>query len=469
MLLSTSFTKLMGMFSLFLLPNILQPSDYGMWLILVLIASYAPILCFGTVETLLKQYPFYYGMNDIIKIKELENGVFSSLIISTLILLFIAASSAVILRTELEYYVQIMFLSAAICFFSSFFSFRFVARQNFKVVSYLEASRAFITFAFLISFSYFWGLKGTILGFFITEILIFFLSLSLNSKINDKLGFNFNPNYILKLIKIGLPITLVWWAFMLQSTVDRLISMSLLGKTETGYYGLGVSIVSVLILIPQIIGRVLYPKINESVGKNLICDELYKLVVIPTKLLSMALPLLIGILLFSSPWIYKFMFPKYMPGLYSAQILFLGSFFLCLIRNGANFIISKDKQLTLLFYAAICLIANTAGSYFLIKIGMKLEGIAISTTISGLIFSILVWRSVFDLMGYSGKEQWKQVLQLMSPFILFISILLIFISQDAKVLINYDYKLLNSLILFILLSFVFYRKDMKAVYNIMKL
>jgi len=45
-------------------------------------------------------------------------------------------------------------------------------------------------------------------------------------------------------VRIGFPITIVWWVLAFQSSTDRLVSAYFLGKTATGYYGLGLSFVA---------------------------------------------------------------------------------------------------------------------------------------------------------------------------------------------------------------------------------
>ena len=41
--------KFIGGFTTIFLAKILQPADYGVWMTMLLIVSYSPIVCFGTV------------------------------------------------------------------------------------------------------------------------------------------------------------------------------------------------------------------------------------------------------------------------------------------------------------------------------------------------------------------------------------------------------------------------------------
>jgi O-antigen/teichoic acid export membrane protein len=416
--------KFIGIFTTFFMARILNPSNYGLWLTLLLIASYSTIACFGTVETLIKQFPYYIGKGELENARKIENGVLGSIVLSAILVLIIGFTfTLLITNIQFQYelgQIRLMLITAVLSFFSAFFYYRFAAHQNFKVASFLDAVRAISSFVLLISFSLMWGLKGAIIGCFISELIICIISGILSNQMCGKVGLSFNLSLIWSLIKIGFPITIIWWVFTIHMTVDRIMSMSLLGKVATGYYGLGISIISTLILIPQVVGQVLYPKINEQVGKSVDQRNITLFVIIPTKALSLMLSLSIGILLLLSSTVYHAIFPKYAPGLASAQILLLGSFFICLIRNGVNFLVAINKQGELLIFFLVSIVVVVLGNFILIKLGFNIEGIAISTAFTGALLASLVWKSVFNNLGYSIINQIKNTLSLYMPFFLLI-------------------------------------------------
>jgi len=422
-------SKFIGSFTSFFTAKILQPPDFGLWITILLIASYAPILSFGTVETLLKQYPYHVGRGEFDRAREIENGVMGSIILSSGLLFLIGAIAYCILRIKstelLSSMILAMFITSSMSFFSAFFYHRFAAHQNFKMVSLLETLRAFLSSILVVGFAWFYGLKGAVLGFLFNEIIICSLSAVLNIRHCGMISWNFNLRLIGRLIRIGLPITIIWWIFMIQSSADRVISISLLGKIATGFYGLGVAIVAIITLLPSAVSRVLYPKVSEGVGRQMAGKDMARLVVDPAFALSLTIPLLVGTILIFLPSIYHYIFPRYLPGLASAQILLLGSFFLCLIRTGINYLISIDKQFLLIRHVLISLIFNIVGNITLVKLGFYIEGIALSTGIAGAMLATLVWKSVFQEMGYSKAEQLKKIVSLYLPFILLLFILLL--------------------------------------------
>jgi O-antigen/teichoic acid export membrane protein len=100
--------------------------------------------------------------------------------------------------------------------------------------------------------------------------------------------------------------------------------MYFLGKEPTGFYSLGMSITSLFILFPQVIGRVLYPKVGESVGKGAGKEEIDTIVMLPTRAIILLTSVASMLAIIFLPIIYKNNFAKYYPGLLSAQILLMG-------------------------------------------------------------------------------------------------------------------------------------------------
>ena len=420
--------QVFGSFNSFFLAKILSPSNYGVWMTLVMVGSLSPILCFGTVETLLKEYPYYIGKEEIDKATKLESGVFGSIALASSFIFFLAVIFPMIIPGHVLGdwipHIRIMVFSAGITLFSAFLYHRFAAHQNFKIVAFLDSFRSFLIFIILISFSWYWGIKGTVIGFIIVESVVCLVSFILSFRYCGKLSICFNFSYLASLVKTGFPISIVWWAYMIQVSVDRGMSMIFLGKELTGFYSLGMSITSLFLLFPQVIGRVLYPKVNQSIGKGAGKSEIDLIVLVPARALSLFTPVASMVLIIMLPVLYRDIFIKYYPGLLSAQVLIMGISFLCIIRGGINYLVSTNKQHKILYYMVICISINVILNYILVKIGLSIFGISVSTVISGLVLSALVWNCVFIGMMYSRKIAFIEIAKLFMPIIVMISIVI---------------------------------------------
>ena len=217
-----------------------------------------------------------------------------------------------------------------------------------------------------------------------------------------------------------MPISLVWWIFIIQSSADRLISISFLGATATGFYGLGVALVSAILLLPQALGSILYPRVNEKMGSSADLQSISALTLMPARMLSLALPIAMGLLLMLSPILYHEILPKYNKGLAVGQLLIAGSFFLCLINTGVNCLIAANKQKRVLVYALISLVTNITLNSVLALSGFGIEGIAVGSSFCGAILTTLVWQDVFQSLGYSRLDSYKQIATLYLPFVILV-------------------------------------------------
>jgi O-antigen/teichoic acid export membrane protein len=421
--------KLIGIMMSFLVARFLQPANYGIWVTLMLIPTYASIFCFGSVETLIKQYPNYIGRGEHAKAVAVENSVLSSVMLSAVGLIVFGSCFELLDSYSKWFSLDVsaypVVVAAAVGLLTAFYSNRFVAHQNFKMVSVLDILRSLCSFSILVAFSWLWGLKGVVAGYTISELLICIFAAKLSWRLYGKGGLNFDPKQMWMTVRVGFPISIFWWIFIIQTSLDRVLSMALLGKTATGYYGLSISIVGAIVLIPQAISRVLYPKVNEMLGRNSGTSAIFETVILPARILSLLLPLMIGIVVIASPFVYQRLLPKYAPGLVSAQILFVGSFFRFCIGNGANFLIASDRQKSLLGYVSVSIIVGLITSMLLVRWNFNINGIALGTGISGAVLFFLVWRSVFKNMGYNVVEQRKELISLVMPFIVLLGILFV--------------------------------------------
>jgi O-antigen/teichoic acid export membrane protein len=424
---SSTLAKCIGACTAFVLPILLEPANYGVWITILLIISYAPIASLGTVETLLKQYPYLMGKKEFLEARNLENSILSSILISAIILFLTGILSYQLIQNSSlaphALLVSIMFATASISMFSSFFYFRIAAHQNFKSTSLIDFVRAITTIIFLVYFSWLWQLNGTVFGYFFNEALICTISIIIGYKICGDINFTFRYRPMWSAVRIGFPITIAWWILNLQTSTDRIVSMALLGQTETGFYGLGATMYSAIILIPVAMNRVLYPRISEEVGKKADKKTILNLVLLPVRILSLVIPVFIGISIFLIPSIYYYVFPKYIPGQSSAQILLLGSFAFCLIGNGANYLIASDKQKKLVIFALVSLVTNILTAIFLVRLEFGIEGIAFSTGLSSFLLSILIWKSVLKDLGFRVLEIWLNMVYLYVPLVLLITLL----------------------------------------------
>jgi O-antigen/teichoic acid export membrane protein len=389
----------------------------------LLLSAYAPIFSLGTVETLLKIVPFLNGDGEREKAKEIEKSVFTFiLIVSAFFLVALFAVPLVLVSDSLKQYIMItrlMLLAVSISMLSAFYYYRLEAYKKFSIVSAITSFRSVATLVLQISLGLLLGLTGVVLGYLLSEVLVCACSVFLSRRLPNSLGLRGNSSLYGMLIKTGMPITIIWWTFMIQTTVDRLVSMSMLGEVQTGFYGIGMSLTAAYLMLPDAINQVLYPSVNEKYGQTRRPQDLAPLVVDPARIMSLVLPFLSCAFVLLLPLIFNYIVPKYIPGLLAAQILIIGALFSGLTRGGANLLISIDKQRLLLALILGSTFLNLVGNILLVRLGLGIAGIAISTAVSSSLLALAVWLLVFKAIGFSMRKGLKLTFELFFPSIIF--------------------------------------------------
>jgi len=420
---ATIAARFFGVVKSFWLARILQPADYGVWIFILLISSYAPILSLGTVETLMKRVPFFRGKGDHEAVGTIEGGVFSFTLIVAAI--FLAASFLVPLALRGETLrrfalpSRLMLLAVTFSSVSSVYYYRLQARHSFDAVSAIATARSAAVLLFQIALGYLWGLNGAVAGFLISEIVVLGYSLLLNARLHEPIRPRAGARLYGDLIRTGLPITIVWWTYMIQTTVDRAVAMAMLGDAATGYYGIGMSIAATFLLLPDAINQVLYPRVSELYGRTQDARHLSPLVVDPARMISLALPLFACLSMLVLPLVFDFIVPQYLPGLGAAQILIVAALYSALTKGGANLLISVDRQWRVLAYLLASIALNLCGNVLFVRLGLGIEGIAASTAIATSFLAVAVWCSVFATVGERRRECARSTASLFGPAFLF--------------------------------------------------
>jgi O-antigen/teichoic acid export membrane protein len=252
-----------------------------------------------------------------------------------------------------------------------------------------------------------WGLRGAVAGFLVHELVVLLVSGWLSFSRQGAVGVSLRAGLLVDIVKVGFPITIVWWVLILQNSVDRVVLGSLIGPTAVGHYGLGLSVAGLLAVVPMALARVLYPQVNRAFGKVTDVESMKRL------LANMQL-LILALL----PFLYNRVLPKYGPGLAAGQVLVIGTFFICLLRNGANYLIAINEQRAFLKYVLITLIVNLAADICLINMGFGLSGVAFGTSLAGFILTTCVWRRVLHHLKFGRLESWSKLAVLYMPCLL---------------------------------------------------
>ncbi|MGG3467839.1 oligosaccharide flippase family protein [Neobacillus pocheonensis] len=370
--------------------NVLGPELYGYWLTISLIFTFTPILQLGTLNAMNREVPFYLARNDIKIVYDIRSSVFSFMftipLFSVLLLLVL---SGILFFTDIrfEYKIGLMIASliAGFTYISSYVEMYYKSEQNFrkasKIISIKSISQSILTVLFV----YIFGYTGLYFGMLFSLII----EVALAKETFPKLGAKHTYKEYMDLIRVGFPILLVGIIWSIMIATDRIIISIYMTPEDLGNYGVGMLVFSTMMLIPQVISQVFYPKIVELVSKrNFIEIKRFYWKINKILALIMFFIVIIGYLLL--PYFITWFMPEYINGIKAAQILLIGIYPLTLVGVSANYFNATNNQKVYIFIQIIGILLNVIIGVLLLKINNFITSISYATSISFAIYCILM-------------------------------------------------------------------------------
>jgi O-antigen/teichoic acid export membrane protein len=297
--------------------------------------------------------------------------------------------SGLLFFIDISYEYQIGFLLASFIsffiFLSSYVEMYYKSEQNFKIASKLISVKSVSQSLVTLLFIYFIGYEGLYIGM----LLALIIEVIIGRKSFQGFIFQLDLNKYKKLIKTGFPILLVglFWSILIAS--DRLIITIFMTPKDLGNYGVGMLIFNSMMLLPQVIGQVLYPKIVELVSKEK-NDEIKRLYWKVNKILAITIGLIVMAGYFLFPIFINYFMPDYKEGIKAGQILILGIYPLTLVGFAANYFNATGKQKIYINILIFVILINIILSVLLLYINQDILSVAIATSLSYLIYFILI-------------------------------------------------------------------------------
>ncbi len=410
MVVGMGFARVFGMVSTFLVAHLLGPSLLGIWSTIRLIFVYGTINHLGVLEAYRKEVPRLEGAGNHTEANRIEGISLGFAWLSSIVLVFAGGIFLLLVRfyspmssVSLNLIPSIAMLFAVMGATVGTLLFdRFTVRHLFEQASILRGLRGFAYMLFLPSGAWLGDIIGVAIGFAFAEWSITLAAWFLAKGKCPPLAMAFDWNKIRELIRIGFPITLVWWAYLMETTFDRVVSITLLGSEQTGMYFMGITLASVLQMVPESLSRVFNPRLNEKMGESSDPSEVARIVWAPASFLSWILPVCFGCVIFLIPPLYETGFPKYLPAISSSQILILGAILAAFIPLGTDFLVSIHRQRQLAFLVPITLAVNIGFNILLVRLGFGIEGIALVSFCTNGAVAIFLWWQVARLIHTEG-------------------------------------------------------------------
>ena len=447
-IIAQAFTLIAG----FWVAKFLGPTEFGVWTAVSLVLAYGAYMELGAISVMGRDLPHLLGKGDKEKINSLEGHaryitIIGAFLGALFVLIFSFSSShSPIMAAGLQ-------AMAIVLLFQQTHTYQRTTLRcynKFKELSHQQLILSFTTSLLAITLVFFASFYGRILTAIIAQIGIVVYCFRRNPW-RDLHKFNFSIAW--SIIRKGIPIIISGFILSLLATIDRLFIIEFFGAEQLGFFSISILLVTVVSLIPTMAGQVLYSRIDFHYGnsdKNI--ESLKSFIIIPPKIFSALLPILIGILYFSIPLIIKTFMPEYLPGIKTARIVIIGIFFFGILGLTDYFLVTTGKLKQYISFGFTALVLKIILNYTFITLGYGIEGIAIGgTLLTYFIYSIIV-------IGYAVSHYIKEIkyflrffLRLWLPFIYMLILLWI-----IEVVVNYVMVLtLSNSLLFVTITQIF--------------
>jgi O-antigen/teichoic acid export membrane protein len=232
-------------------------------------------------------------------------------------------------------------------------------------------------------------------------------------------GFPFRPRLdracLRSLLATGLPIFLFHLTRVGLRNIDRVLVDSVLDKSQLGIYGIAVTLAGLIRYVADAVGFVIYPIFLRAYGETSDPRALERPLVRPTELLSLGVPIVLGLswLVLHIPVIW--LLPAYVPSIEIYRLLTFSMAFSCLSILPGFFLMAIDKQNWLVPLGLFVIAFDYFGGRFLIGRGWGMTGVAATMGAGSFAYctAVLLYAGGFALGSARRAALW--VLRLYGP------------------------------------------------------
>ena len=426
---SATFSNILNFITGIVVRRVLQPALMGLFSEIMLIFEYVRYSHLGIIDSLDKELPYLYGKNDYKGIEEIKNIGFSlclTIVLCISVCLFIVSS---FLKSGTDRLlingIRIVLLIALLRLTSSLYIVLNRSRNRFSVISKYMILVAILDMAIKIFLVIKFGLYGLLWASVLTLIfgLIYFYKAS---KERFKFILHFPFNKVFHLFKIGFPIFLTGLIYMSLRNIDRIMIIGLLDREDLGFYTIALMVSVYIVQLPSLIYAVFFPRFYQAYGRTEDIFAIKELFVRPTIIFAYFFPILVGITILLLPLLVRYVLPAYMPGVFPAYLLLLGSSFISLVNMPLYLLIVLNKQIYMVVIGIFSIIVAVILNYiFVNKLRFGLPGIALATAIVYFMYTTILMACAFKNYAKKIFSHLKFFAELYLPFCWALMLLLI--------------------------------------------
>ena len=380
-------SQFLGFFIAVLIRNFLGPSYMGMWSLMRVVFSFAAYSEFGVMQAADFKIPLYNGRGDKDKAEEVQDVVFSFLIVTSTLVSFLILVASLVLKERMPKEVFMGFLLFPVLFLSQRLYAYYVtllrANKRFIILSkvgLLDSIINLILVILLVSRFKLYGLYAVSILLPLIDICYMWYAARL------KLRFKIVRDKISECIKYGFPIFLSSISMLMFYSVDSIMIAKMIGLVSLGYYSIAIMVKTYANEFAKSFEIVISPYLMEDYGKT---DDISKVghsIVKYTEIISCMIACVLGFLYLVFPVFVYYVMPKFQEGISPMKWALLCTFFMVSLGQVRHLLIMKERQVTVMKMSIAVIALNIVINYAAIKSGFGITGVAASSSIAAFLF-----------------------------------------------------------------------------------
>ncbi|RPH53704.1 hypothetical protein EHM82_07985, partial [bacterium] len=247
--------------------KLLGPTLYGLWNgLLLLLTNGIYYGHLGVLSAMNREIPLRQGRGDEAGIQPIVDVSFTTALLSSS-LLAVACLAASFAAEDPANALGLRLLAPLLVLEQLQYFYELVLRSHglFRAVAVQQVLLAGLLLGVVLGLTRLAGFSGFLWGH-VVVFLVVVAFLIWRSPVRPRL--RFDPRRMAVLARIGFPIMLAGFAYGMLTSLDRLMVLSFLGKTQLGYYSLAFMAYGTMMLVPRSVSLMVYPRMAREYGRT---------------------------------------------------------------------------------------------------------------------------------------------------------------------------------------------------------
>jgi len=390
-LVSNGLLQILRFASLYLFANVNGPAKFGVVSMFFLLASHGVNANVGAINGLKRQIPLRYVHEPSITTSTVLSSIFWFNLLMTIPVSMLLALLLPLLAESVSVTDMALFVLFSLVFNTFFFYQAIItAFGRFKLLVKIQLLVCLLLGLIAVPAVFFESVSLFLAAYVLVYIAFFFFVLNRVERIR----FRLDMKEVYQQVRIGFPIMLAGYVFLLFQSLDRIFVGGFLGDQELGYYAFGWLLISGFNLISNPSADLLVQKGSRKYGQEGDSISIFRYLMKYSLLLFGVLLSVAVVLYFFSDWIVENFFPKYRTAVPVIKMLILAFIVQQPVRGIAVYLYVVGKQKLYLLIISSSLLVG--GVIYLIVANMvnTLIGYSGAYVISSIVYVVLMFAAV---------------------------------------------------------------------------